>query len=103
MQNAFNIFISIITLSFILKLFTMENKLAEIEANLELANQKVENVKKDVEGLHADIQALGDAPTAEQIEALKVKSEALVASLTAVDELTEDKVQDNGPGDVQEG
>lgn len=66
----------------------MNTDLEQIKADLTDSKNLVTKVAADVALLHSKIDALGDAPTAEQIAEVKALSADLKASLTAVDEQT---------------
>lgn len=59
-----------------------------IKEKLETALGLVGKVKTDVELLHSKVEALGDAPTPEQIAELNSLSTQLVESLQTVDDQT---------------
>ncbi len=63
-------------------------KLDGIAADLLAAKEIVVKVKADVTSLHAKIDALGEAPTQEEIDAVKAESADLVSSLQGVDDQT---------------
>lgn len=76
---------------------TMSEALDAIKSDLVATKAIVIKVKADVEGLHAKLDALGDAPTPEQLAEVKALSADLVTSLQAVDDETEDAPQINQP------
>lgn len=69
---------------------TMSEALDAIKSDLVATKAIVIKVKADVEGLHAKLDALGDAPTPEQLAEVKALSADLVTSLQAVDDETAD-------------
>lgn len=82
------IVIAILLLFIIIKLFFMSEALNEIKADLLAANEKVTKIAADVARLHAAIEALGDAPTPEELAEVKALSADLNTSLQAVDDQT---------------
>lgn len=89
----------------------MANQLDEIAADLAAANEKADKIQADVTNLDAQIAALGEAPTPEQIAAVKEQSAALVAKLSGIDDMTADVAAppptgaggETGTGDVTTG
>lgn len=77
----------------ILKTKKMSQELEAIKADLEAAKVKTSKIAADVAGLHAKIDALGDAPTAEELAEVKQLSADLNTSLQAVDDATADADQ----------
>jgi len=68
----------------------MSQTAEEIKGLLVEANEKALAVAADVTGLHAKIDALGDAPTAEQLAEIKELATQLKNSLVETDAMTED-------------
>lgn len=66
----------------------MSEVLDQIKADLATANEKADAIAADVQSLHDQIAALGDAPTAEQLQEVKDASAALVAKLGTIDDAT---------------
>ncbi len=66
-------------------------KLDGIASDVAAAKAIVVKVKADVTALHAKIDSLGDAPTQEEIDAIKADSASLVESLQGVDDATPDE------------
>lgn len=73
------------------KLNQMSQSAAEIKQALADAQAKVTKVAADVTALHAKIDALGDAPTADEINEIKAMAADLNSSLQAVDDQTADE------------
>jgi len=66
----------------------MSEVLDQIKADLATANEKADAIAADVQSLHDQINALSDAPTVEELNAVKETSAALVAKLGTIDEAT---------------
>jgi hypothetical protein len=60
-------------------------QLAGVIADLQTASDRADVIEADVLGLHAQIAALGEAPTAAEVAALKEESAALVTKLNSID------------------
>jgi cell division protein FtsB len=84
------VFITIITLLIILKIYFMSEVLDEIKQDLIESKETVAKISADVDVLHAKIDALSDNPDAEAIAEIKALSTSLKESLVVVDEKTED-------------
>jgi hypothetical protein len=66
----------------------MSAELDAIKADLVAAQELQVKIAADVQRLHDQITALGDAPTPEQLAEVKALSSALVSSLQATDAVT---------------
>lgn len=69
----------------------MSEILDAIKSDLTAAQALNTKIAADVTSLHAKIDALGDAPTAEQLQEVKDMSAALVSGLQATDDETADE------------
>lgn len=78
----------ILQLIIIKKQKTMSTALDQIKADLATANEKADAIAADVQSLHDQITALGDAPTAAEIAEVQASSAALVAKLGTIDDTT---------------
>lgn len=85
---------------FIIKTHKMSGQLDGIAADLQAASEKLDAIQADEAALHAQIAALSDAPTPEEIANLKSASEALLAKATSIDDAEPDA---GTPEDTTEG
>lgn len=77
--------ITILLLFLTYKSFKMSEQLDAISANLDAANASLQKINADIAALNSQIQS---ADSLEALEAVKLKSAELVASLQATDDLT---------------
>lgn len=83
-----DIITSILLLLIIIKLFFMSEQLEQAKLLVEAANAKVDKVAADVATLHAKVDAIVDAPTAEEWSEFKQSLTDLNDKLQVVDDQT---------------
>jgi len=83
-----DIITSILLLLIIIKLFFMSEQLEEAKALVQAANEKVDKVAADVALLKSKVDAIADAPTAEEWSDFKQSLTDLNSKLQTVDDQT---------------
>lgn len=73
-----------------LKQIKMSIELDGIKADIAKASELAISIKADIVKLDSTIAGLGNAPSVEELQALKLQSADLVSSLQSVDDLTPD-------------